>query len=94
MPIGTRYKDPDSTRKYTIDWTPWLRSQTPGEVITESEWIVPEGLTLNDEGFENFKTVVWLSSGTVGATYTVVNRVTTSVGQIQDASIELIMEHK
>jgi hypothetical protein len=94
MPIGTRYKDPESTRKYTIDWTRWLASQTPGEVIAESDWLVPEGLTLLDEQAETHKTIIWLSGGTLGATYSVINRVITSVGQIQDATIELIMEHK
>jgi hypothetical protein len=94
MPIGTRYKDPDATRRYTIDWTRWLASQSPGEVISESDWLVPDGLLMQDHGHEPYKTIVWLSGGTLGATYSVINRVITSVGQVQDATIELIMEHK
>jgi hypothetical protein len=94
MPIGTRYKDPDATRRYTIDWTRWLASQAPNETLAESDWIIPDGLTMNDHNHEPYKTIVWISGGTLGATYSVINRIITSDGQVQDATIELIMEHK
>jgi hypothetical protein len=94
MAVGTRYKDPDSKRKYTIDWTRWLASQSPGEVISNSVWVVPTGLTQLDAGATSYKTTIWLTSGTDGARYDVINRITTSAGQIQDATIEIIMAHQ
>jgi hypothetical protein len=94
MPIGTRYKDPDAKRKYTINWTKWLASQDEGETIEESDWIVPDGLTNIDESFDDYNAMIWISGGTLGATYNVINRIITSTGQIQDATIELIMQHQ
>lgn len=94
MAVGTTRKDPNSTRKYTIKWARWLLSQSEGEVLDGSEWLVPDGLNLVQEAFDTTNTVVWLSGGTLGATYEVVNRVTTNIGQIQDATIEVIMEHQ
>ncbi len=94
MAVGTTRKDPDSKRKYTIDWTRWLRSQVVGEFISASNWIVPTGLTKVDESFTTEKTTIWLTGGTLGANYDVVNRITTNVGQIEDATLEIIVENK
>ena len=94
MAIATRKKDPNAKRKYSINWTRWLASQSVDEVIDDSEWIVPSGLNKIDEGFTSKITTIWLTGGTEGATYTVVNRITTSVGQIQDASFELFVEQQ
>lgn len=87
-------KDPNALRKYTISWSRWLASQSDGEQLDGSEWIVPEGLTLVQEAFDTTKVVLWLSGGTLGATYQVVNRITTNIGQIEDATIEIFMEEK
>ncbi len=94
MAIATRKKDPNSTRKFTIKWARWLLSQGSGEVIANSEWIVPEGLNKLSEGFDTVSATIWISGGTDGAIYRVINRITTDDGQIQDATLEIIIKEQ
>lgn len=79
-------KDPDATLDYGIDWTNWLET---GDSIASSAWEVPTGLTLTSQSNTNNKTLVWLSGGTVGTTYTVRNRITTASTppRVEDRSI-------
>jgi len=79
----TMYKDPDARLDYVIDWSKWLGDDT----IVDSEWIVPDGLVLDDESFTTSKTVVWLTGGTAKTRYEVTNRITTSDGRIDDRTI-------
>lgn len=67
-------KDPDATLDYAIDWTQWLVD----DQITNSTWEVPAGLTIENEVFTSTSTVVWLSGGEVGKTYTITNHITTN----------------
>jgi len=57
------------------------------DTIVDSEWIVPDGLVLDDESFTTSKTVVWLTGGTAKTRYEVTNRITTSDGRIDDRTI-------
>jgi len=41
-------KDPNATLDYGFKWEDWLN----GDVISESEWIVPEGLTEESSSFQ------------------------------------------
>jgi hypothetical protein len=95
MAIGTTKKDPNSTRKYTVDWTRFLaKCAEVAQDISASDWTVPTGLELIDEDFTSKKTVIWLRGGTLGARYDVINRITAGDGQIQDATIEVIIEEQ
>jgi hypothetical protein len=83
-------KDPDALLDYSFDWSPWLDSDT----ISTSTWIVPAGLTIVNEGRNVAVTYVWLSAGTVGARYTVTNRVTTTGGRTDDRSLVTNVENR
>lgn len=84
-------KDPDATLDYSIDWTNWLE----GDQITDSQWTVPVGLTeprspVNDGSI----VTVWLAGGTVGEVYSVLNRVTTVAGRIDDRTLTFTIQEK
>ena len=93
MAIGTTRKDPNATRKYTVSWERWLENLSDeGQTIQESTWIVPEGVEKLDDSHTEDKTIIWLKGGTPGARYNIVNRITTDDGQIEDATLELIIK--
>ena len=79
-------KDPNAKLDYTIDWIRWLDTDT----ITASTWEVssPE-LIIMDSSNTHTTTTVWLSAGLAGQFYTVTNRITTTLGRIQDQSFRL-----
>ena len=80
-------KDPDARLDYGVNWgEKWLNEN---DTIVASEWIIPVGITGDNDSFSSVKTMIFLSGGTVGETYIIVNRITTNVGLINDASIFL-----
>lgn len=84
-------KDPNAVLDYKWDWSAWL---DPTETITTSTWIVPSGLTKDDEDNDDTTATVWLSGGTVGADYPVVNRVTTSEGRTDDRTMQIAVRER
>lgn len=78
------YKDPNAVLDYVVDWSAWLGDS---DAIATSDWIVPEGLTEDSATNTTTTTTIWLSGGTAGAVYTVVNRITTDDGRTEDRSI-------
>lgn len=85
-------KDPDANKDYGFDWIAenWLND---GETITASAWtITPSGLTKGTEESSNSITKVWLSGGTVGVTYAVTNKITTSDGRIEEKTLYITIE--
>ena len=84
-------KDPEATLDYQIDWSLWLDST---DRITASTWTVPSGLTKVSDTFTNTTTTIWLSGGTVGATYSVVNHITTYLARQDDRTLEIVIEQK
>ena len=88
-------KDPDSTLDYGIDWSRWLEDE---ELISSSQWDVPNDLTIVEDTFDpQGKTVVWLSGGVAGQLYTITNRINTNsqpVGRIEDRSITIRVREK
>ncbi|MCC6366857.1 MAG: hypothetical protein IT165_25325 [Bryobacterales bacterium] len=81
----THIKDPNAVLDYSVDWTRWLN----GDSIATSDWTVPVGLTEVTDTHTGTKATVWLSGGTVGATYTVTNRITTTGGRTDDRSFDV-----
>lgn len=83
-------KDPDATLDYEVDWSDWLGEDT----ISSVAWTAPAGLT--QESSENTTTTatIWLSGGTAGAYYSVVCRVTTVAGRIDDRTIVIRVADK
>jgi hypothetical protein len=66
-------KDTDSVLDYKIDWSTWLGNDT----ISTSEWIVPSGIDEESNSNTDTDATIWISGGTSGHTYELVNRITT-----------------
>lgn len=88
MPTFT--KDPDANLDYQVDWSSWLGLDT----IQASVWVVPAGLTNTAETNTTTTATVWLSGGKKGVTYTVVNRITTAAGRVDDRAITVEITDK
>lgn len=83
-------KDPEARLDYMIDWSDWLDADT----ITESTWTPATGITVDSDSNTTTTTTVWLSGGTLGATYKVVNHITTTAGREDDRTLILRMVNK
>lgn len=76
---------------YTIDWSSWLNA---GDTINSSSWTVPAGMTDVTDSKTTTTTVVKISGGTVGSSYTITNTVTTSVsGETRTETFVLRVTH-
>jgi len=80
-------KDPNAILDYQINWSTWLGSDT----ILTSTWIVPTGITKDDESVTTTTATIWLSGGTAGESYRVVNRITTNGERTNDQSIFVVV---
>lgn len=83
-------KDPEAVLDYAVDWSRWLA----GDEIVTSEWTVPSGLTKVSDSKTTTKATVWLSGGTVGQSYTVTNRITTTGGRTEERSFTIRVEER
>jgi hypothetical protein len=84
-------KDPDATLDYSVEWEQWL---PPGDAIAASVWSVPSGLVGVSEELSSTLATAVVSGGTVGETYELVNRVTTTSGKVDDRSIWLTIRQR
>lgn len=78
-------KDPDEILDYAVLW--WKR--LAGDTIASSTWVVPVGITMTDSSFQTDNTTIWLSGGTTGATYEILNRIVTAGGRTMDQTIKV-----
>lgn len=81
-------KDPNAALDYTIDWSDWLGA----DVIAASTWTVASpagGLVSTTPAYTNTAAKTWLSGGTAGQVVRVTNRITTSLGRIDDRSFNV-----
>lgn len=76
-------KDPQAVKDYGFIWAPWLGSDT----ITASTWASDNGITINSSSFTTTTTTVWLSGGTEGLVYNIVNHITTAGGRQDDRTL-------
>lgn len=84
-------KDPNATLPYSVDWgANWLGSDT----LAASSWTVPAGLTQVSSSFTTKIATVVLSSGTVGQSYDIVNRITTALGYIDERTVTVKVEQR
>jgi hypothetical protein len=80
-------KDPEANKDYALDWTAMLAL---AETIEDSQWVsTPTGLTVGTSAIVDGVCSVWLSGGSVGITYTVVNTITTDRGLIDERSVAI-----
>ncbi len=85
-----RTKDPDEVVDYDLSWEDEMTADT--DTISTSTWTVPVGITKNSSSTTTTRTKVWLSGGTAGETYTLLNRVVTAGGRTLDQSVKLKMK--
>ena len=83
-------KDPSAVLDYVIDWSDWL----DGDTISTSTWTVPSGITKDSDTKTTTATTIWLSGGTVGTKYAVVNHIVTAGGREDDRTIYINVESK
>lgn len=76
-------KDPNAVLDYTFDWSTWLGSDT----ISTSAMTVDTGITEDSDSNDTDSATVWLSGGTAGTDYEVVNRIVTAAGRTADRTI-------
>jgi hypothetical protein len=76
-PVKVDPKDPNSTVDFGFDFAV-LGALFPGEKLTSATWIVPIGLTKVSEEFTQDFAKVWISGGTLGTTYTITLRYSTT----------------
>ena len=87
----TFLKDPDATLDYTVDWSDWL---DPNDTISASAWSVPSGLTQVSASYTTTSATIWLSGGTAGSRYAVVNRISTAAGRTEDRSFVVVCQER
>lgn len=83
-------KDPNEVKDYELDWSD--RLETASDTISTSAWsIVTDSPTLVIDSSSTTTTVtkVWLSAGTDGTTYDLLNRVVTAGGRTYDQTVKL-----
>lgn len=81
-----RYAGEEKTSGF--DWTRFLQD---GETISTSGFAVPSGLTKVSETIIGAKTVVKISGGSPGVTYTVTNTIVTSAGNTYIKKARLVV---
>ncbi len=90
IPTFERSKDPNEVVDYDITWADQMTDLD--DTIATSTWTVPAGITKDTSSNTTTRTKVWLSGGTTGETYTLLNRITTTGGRTLDQSVKLKMK--
>lgn len=83
-------KDPAAILDYAVDWSAWLGSDT----IASAAWAVPAGLTVEAQTHTTTSATVWLSGGTLGETYALVNQVTTAGGRVDERTLTIEVRNR
>jgi hypothetical protein len=89
--MQTFTKDPDAILDYGFNWTGWLAS---GETIVSASWTIPTGITKTTDQVTTTHTVVWLSGGTVGKTYAIACKITTSAGRVDERTFRIYVSQR
>jgi hypothetical protein len=86
----TAYKDPNEVLDYSVDWSGLLA----GDTIASSTWTVPTGVTGGAMSYTDTETLIWLSGGSDGERYDLLNRITTAAGRTRDQTCVLKIKTK
>lgn len=93
MPLRWPTKDPDEVLDYQIDWLGDASERGPlyglDDAIANSLWVVPAGITKESDVFDDGSVTIWLSGGTAGETYELLNRITTDDGRVFDQTVKI-----
>ena len=89
MPISF-VKDPQAVLDYQINWASWLGVDT----ISTSTWTLPTGITKASDTRTTTTTTIWLSGGTDGSSYNLVNTIVTAGGRTEERTITIVVENR
>ena len=86
-------KDPNEVKDYSLDWSALLGAS---DTIASSTWTIDEGsgLTIDSDSHNTAETTIWLSAGSDGTNYSLVNRVVTTGGRTYDQTVRLKVREK
>ena len=81
-------KDPDAVLDYRFDWSDWLET---GDTIATRTITASTGITVDSSSITDSSTsvTVWLSGGTVGATYDIACLVVTSASRTDERTVSV-----
>jgi hypothetical protein len=85
MTVTWPTKNPAEAADYGLDW----KDELAGDIITASEWLFPEGITVGDKSFTDTMAIIWLSGGVAGVKYLFKNRVRTRGGRVAEESVSI-----
>ncbi|MCK5783867.1 MAG: hypothetical protein KAH06_05430 [Desulfobacterales bacterium] len=89
--MGIKFlKDPNAVLDYQADWSDWLGDDT----ISTSDWILPTGIIEDSATNTTTTATIWLSGGTAGTSYTLVNRIVTAGGRTEDRTITIVCQER
>ena len=88
MSNNTFVKDPDSTLDYQVDWSDWMAES---DTIADSAWTVPDGITKASDTYDATTATIWLSGGSAGSSYEVVNRITTQDSRVDERALMIMV---
>lgn len=80
-------KDPDATLDYQVNWGMWLGE----DIISNSTWEVPIGITKGSESFDGTTATIWLSGGTIGQRYAITNTIATVGTRGDDRTFHILI---
>jgi hypothetical protein len=83
-------KDPSAVLDYQTNWATWLGVDT----ILTSTWTVPTGITKDSDTNTTTTCTIWLSGGTAGVYYDLVNHITTAGGRTEERTITIMVEQR
>ncbi|MDB5612041.1 MAG: hypothetical protein JWP25_8941 [Bradyrhizobium sp.] len=90
MALTWPFKDPDEVLDYEIDWSARLLTDT----ISTSTWLVPDGIVKESDSNTTTTAIIWLSGGTLGNSYDLLNRIVTTGGRTMDQTARLKIKEK
>lgn len=76
--MATYVKDPGAVLDYGFDWSDWLGTT---ETISTSTWTIPTGITKISDSKTDTLTIIWISGGTHGTNYPIVNHIRTNANR-------------
>ena len=97
MPAGTKLdpfiKDPNAVLDYAVSWAAWLAEV--GDTLVASVWSVLTGTVQIDSDVSSTTVAtVWLRGGAAGEKCSLLNRITTAGGRIDDRTIYVKIKEK
>jgi hypothetical protein len=83
-------QDPDAVLDYQFDWADWLGADT----IASHTVTAATGLTVDSSTATSTAVRVWLSGGSVGASYAVTCHVVTAAGREDDRTVTITVQER